>query len=413
MMRKSVLYFLDTRKSVLFNDGKPWTKKDSNSLFDVTMGSYDGAEICELVGLFILNKLGQKFGKENIGLYRDDGLAIMKSKSARLADKTRKELHKCFEQFGLKITAEANLHVVNFLDVTFDLNNGKFKPYRKPNDDPLYINRHSNHPPSIIKQLPTSINKRILDLSTDEQTFHESAPIYQNALRHSNFDHKLDYMKQAPQKTRRNRQRNIIWFNPPFSKNVKTNIARNFLCLIDKHFPPNHKLHKIFNRNTVKVSYSCMNNVKSKISKCNTRVTGKSEPQCEVIDPCTCRDKKTCPLQGRCMTKDIVYKATVTTSDTNSAKRYIGMTASAFKERYRDHIKSFNHKRCSNDTELSKYIWKLKDNKQDFDITGSVLKQSISYTGGSRRCNLCLEEKLCVLKDKNKQNLLNKKSEIV
>ena len=68
------------RKSVLFNDdGKPWTKKDSNSLFDVTMGSYDGAEICELVGLFILNKLAQKFGKENIGLYRDDGLAIMKA----------------------------------------------------------------------------------------------------------------------------------------------------------------------------------------------------------------------------------------------------------------------------------------------------------------------------------------------
>ncbi len=132
-----------TRKSPLFNDGKPWTKKDSNSLFDVTMGSYDGAEICELVGLYILNNLRQKFGKENIGLHRDDGLAIMKNKSARLADKTRKELHKCFERFGLKITAEANLHVVNLLDVTFDLNYGKFKPYRKPNDDPLYINRQS------------------------------------------------------------------------------------------------------------------------------------------------------------------------------------------------------------------------------------------------------------------------------
>ncbi len=220
-------------------------------------------------------------------------------------------------------------------------------------------------------------------------------------------------MKQAPQKTRRNRQRNIIWFNPPFSKNVKTNIARNFLCLIDKHFPPNHKLHKIFNRNTVKVSYSCMNNVKSIISKHNTRITGKSKPQHEVIDPCTCRDKKTCPLQEKCMTKDIVYKATVTTSNTNSTKHYIGMTASTFKERYRNHIKSFNHRRYSNDTELSKYIWKLKDNKQDFDITWSVLKQSISYTGGSKRCNLCLEEKLCILKDKNKQNLLNKKSEIV
>ncbi len=46
-------------------------------------------------------------------------------------------------------------------------------------------------------------------------------------------------------------------------------------------------------------------------------------------------------------------------------------------------------------------------------ITWSVLKQSISYTGGSKRCNLCLEEKLCILKNKNKQNLLNKKSEIV
>ena len=63
-----------------------------------------------------------------------------------------------------------------------DLSNKKFKPSRKPNDDPLYINRHSNHPPSIIKQLPTSNNKRISALSADEQTFHESAPIYQNAL---------------------------------------------------------------------------------------------------------------------------------------------------------------------------------------------------------------------------------------
>ena len=109
------------RKSLLFSNGKPWTKNNSSNLFDVTMGSYDGAEICELVGLFILKQLGKTFGNKNIGLYRDDGLAIIKNKSARLADKTRKELHMIFEQFGLKITAEANLHAVNFLDVTFDL----------------------------------------------------------------------------------------------------------------------------------------------------------------------------------------------------------------------------------------------------------------------------------------------------
>jgi hypothetical protein len=66
------------RKSLLFNTGKPWTKKDSAGLFDVTMGSHDGADICELVGLFILNHISKKFGKENIGLYRDDGLALIK-----------------------------------------------------------------------------------------------------------------------------------------------------------------------------------------------------------------------------------------------------------------------------------------------------------------------------------------------
>ena len=55
---------------------------------NATMGSYAGAEMCELVGLFILNHLGKKFGKKNIGLYRDDGLAIIKSRSARLEDKT-------------------------------------------------------------------------------------------------------------------------------------------------------------------------------------------------------------------------------------------------------------------------------------------------------------------------------------
>ena len=73
------------------------------------MGSYDGAEICELVSLFIFNYLGKKFAKKNIGLYRDDGLAIIKNRSAGLANKTRKELHNVFKQFGQKITAEANL----------------------------------------------------------------------------------------------------------------------------------------------------------------------------------------------------------------------------------------------------------------------------------------------------------------
>ena len=295
------------RKSLLFNHGRPWIKNNNSNLFDVTMGSYDGAEICELVGLFILNHLGKKFGKKNIGLYRDDGLAVIKNRSARLADKTRKELHKIFEQFGLKITAESNLHVVNFLDVTFDLSTGKYKPYRKPNDDPLYIHKHSNHPPSILRQLPASINKRISTLSSDKQVFDDAVQTYQNALGHSNFSHKLEYMPHVTQQPRRNRQRNIIWFNPPFSKNVKINIARSFLKLVDTHFPIGNKLHKIFNRNAVKVSYSCMNNVKSIITSHNTRIIRKSQPQDISAENCNCRNKHTCPLQNKCMSIRTLY----------------------------------------------------------------------------------------------------------
>ena len=99
------------------------------------MGSFDGAEICELVGLFILNTLKDRFN--NIGLYRDDGLAAIKTTSGRLADKARKQLIETFNKFGLKMTATANMRRVSFLDVTLDFTDGTYKPYRKPNDEPL------------------------------------------------------------------------------------------------------------------------------------------------------------------------------------------------------------------------------------------------------------------------------------
>jgi hypothetical protein len=130
------------------------------------------------------------------------------------------------------------------------------------------------------------------------------------------------------QRTRRNRQRNIIWFNPPFSKSVNTNIGREFLSLIDNHFPLQHKLHKIFNRNTLKMSYSCMNNVKSIITKHNAHIITNSQSQNTETDNCNCDNKNTCPLPKQCMTNNIIYKATVTTNNTNDIKHYIGMTAS-------------------------------------------------------------------------------------
>ena len=83
-----------SRKSLLFHNNEAWIKKTGDGLFDVTMGSYDGAEVCELVGLLILSKLGLKYDVRNIGLYRDDGLSIFKNISGPQAERIKKVLRK-------------------------------------------------------------------------------------------------------------------------------------------------------------------------------------------------------------------------------------------------------------------------------------------------------------------------------
>ena len=410
------------RKSVLFNSTKPWIKRDSSSTFDVTMGSFDGAEICELVGLYALNKLRTRFGNNNIGLYRDDGLALIEGNSPRLADKARKDLSSAFQELGLKITAEVNYETVNFLDVTLNLTSKLYKPYRKPNNEPLYIHKESNHPPSIIKHLPAAINRRIASLSSDKQTFDTVAPTYDRALEQSNYHTKLQFptpdttptTETPSQNKKRKRGRNIIWFNPPYSKTVRTNVARDFLKLIDKHFPKTSPLHKIFNRNTIKVSYSCMHNVRSVISKHNKRVLSEanSTQKSTKEKQCNCRNANECPLDQVCLTKDLVYQAEVTTKDNNERKTYIGMTATTFKERYRNHKKSFDDIKYKNETELSKYVWNLKLDKKLYKINWSILSRASSIKAGGSNCNLCLEEKLQIISNYNSSSSLNKRSEL-
>ena len=109
-----IVIIKDARKSLLFHKNHTWSKRNSNSTFDVTLGSYDGAEICELVGLFILNSLQTLFGK-NVGLYRDDGLAVLNTKSGRLGDKARQDLKRTFNDLGLNITTLTNQQSRNFL----------------------------------------------------------------------------------------------------------------------------------------------------------------------------------------------------------------------------------------------------------------------------------------------------------
>ena len=192
-------------------------KKDNDDMFDVTMGSFDGAEVCELVGLFILNDLANKYGTNNIGLYRDDGIAIFKKITGPQSERTRKEITRCFKGHGLKITIQSNLKSVDYLDVTLNLTNGLFHLYRKPNGEPLYINTKSNHPPTVIKQIPAAINRRLSALSSNKETFEKAKPLYDKALRSSGFNESIHYCKKntaAP--TKRNRM-SILFVNLPAS----------------------------------------------------------------------------------------------------------------------------------------------------------------------------------------------------
>ena len=137
---------------MLFGQGREWIKKGTG-LFDVTMGCFDGAEVCELVGAFALATLSDKLSAGDIGLYRDDGLGVFWDVSGHDADRIRKDIIKIFADMGLKITIQTNLKAANLLDVMLCLATGRHSPYRKPNDQPLYIHCQSNHPPNIIQNL--------------------------------------------------------------------------------------------------------------------------------------------------------------------------------------------------------------------------------------------------------------------
>ena len=105
----------------------------------------------------------------------------------------------------MNITTETNLHITDYLDVTFNLKTEKYYPYRKQNNSSLYIHKQSNHLPSIIKRIPSMISKRLSDLLSDSEYFVKAAPIYNKTLKNSGFNHTLKFWLTFP--TRRHRGR--------------------------------------------------------------------------------------------------------------------------------------------------------------------------------------------------------------
>ncbi len=152
-----------------------------------------------------------------------------------------------------------------------NLRNGNYSPYNKPNNEIIYINAKSNHPPHIIKQLPSMIENRISKLCSNHNQFENSKSIYENALDKSGYKNKSKLNYSFSPTAYKRRSRKIIWFNPPYNINVKTNVGKEFLNLLDKHFNSNHKFYKICNRNNIKISYSCMPNMESIISNHNKK----------------------------------------------------------------------------------------------------------------------------------------------
>ena len=111
------------------------------------MGAYDGTEVFELIGMFMLSLLCKHINKNHIGLYRDDGLAILKNTSGPEAEKLKKKLQKLFKEKDLDIIIQCNLKITNYLDITLNLNDSLYRPYTKPNEETNYLHISLDHTP--------------------------------------------------------------------------------------------------------------------------------------------------------------------------------------------------------------------------------------------------------------------------
>ena len=216
---------------------------------------------------------------------------------------------------------------------------------------------------------------------------------------------------------------------PPFNLEAKHNLGPSFKKLVNDSFPKGHILHKIFNKNTLKLSYKCMPNMRKIISAHNSKILREEqvkeaakepqehqEPQ-EPKEPaeqqveapkkrgrkpkkentnCNCKAKgETCPLGGQCLTDKLVYRAKV--EDQNGNKEYYtGLTANSFKKRLYGHNSDFKN-RENDGTRLSTHVWNLKDSNLNFDIDWEIAARAEPYNPATKKCQLCLTEKYLIM----------------
>ena len=347
-----------------------------------------------------------------IGLYRDDCLWVIDGTNSDI-ERKRKMIVKIFANCNLKLEDATPIQTrIDFLDVVFDLKNNSFEPYMKPKNEIRYVSIESNHPPMILKQIPRIVEHRISTLSSSKEIFEKTVPPYQKAITDAGYQDILKYSTTNPKvRSKTARSREITWFNPPWHMQVTTNIGRLVLNLVDKHFPKNHSLYPIFNKNTIKISYSCLKNMRKKIASQNMKILnnfGKDETK----RGCNCRKDHPCPMNGTCQVSELVYKATVNIENEGS-KFYYGLTENEFKTRWRRHIQTFKNENLANETGLSDCIWDLKSRGKNFTIEWSEHEKSNAFKPGHNFCWLCVTEKTHILNSLDDKNMLNKKSELI
>ena len=155
------------------------------------MGAFDGVEVWELVGNFLLHNLSQKYKRKNLALYRDDRITIFKNVNRPDPEKIKKHFCELLIDHDLELTIQCNRKVVNFLDATLNLENATYRRYRKDNNKIIYVNTESNHPPSIIKQLPKSVELRLSQLSANKEIFRNSVSPCNEVLIKAGYKHNM------------------------------------------------------------------------------------------------------------------------------------------------------------------------------------------------------------------------------
>ena len=150
--------------------------------------------------------------------------------------------------------------------------------------------------------------------------------------------------------------------------------------------------------------------MKAIIAGHNAKVLSNTIKDKQVNKKCSCKDATKCPLDGYCLQEAVIYKATITTPYVR--KTYIGSTEATFKQRFYGHTSDLTHIKNRNNTTLAAFVWELRDKGQQPEIKWEAIKKCSRYKCGTRKCDVCLSEKLAILRSRD-PDLLNKRSELM